>query len=150
MKHVIHPYSPKHKSNVLKFLNFLENNYPNYKEWAIKKLNSSDTISYLVFHNEQVIGIGIGAIKKGDKFKISTFYIAPDFRKQSLGHNLLQLFIQKAVEKKATQIYITANSTLHSTLGEFLTTRGFVLTTQLPNKYVTGHTENVYIKTLSR
>lgn len=150
MKNVIQLYSPQHKSNVLNFLSFLENNYPSYKQWATGKLASPDTISYLVFHNEQVIGIGIGAIKKGDKFKISTFYITPDFRKQSLGHNLLQLFIQKAVEKKATQIYITANSTLHSTLGEFLITRGFALTTQLPNKYVTGHTENVYIKTLSR
>lgn len=147
----LRPALPADEANIVDLLQTLQTSYPGFSLWLKKKLQqvfNNEARSTLAFLNDELVGITIGSIKQGRKFKLSTLYVKEEAQSLHIGSMLLSILLSEVTNLNVDYIYFTTDATLDETVGKFFKEKGFVLVDTLPDKYKKDYTENVYSLTL--
>lgn len=118
--------------------------YPNFTSWLnfkVRRNLSSNERSVLIAHNGDEL-IGVSILKKTQQEqKISTFFVAPNFRESGLGGLLMDHSLE-LLDSAST--FITASQERNSDLSPLLKSKGFELKNRIPDLYRQGSTEFFY------
>lgn len=142
----INSYDAKHKQALKELLTPLEKSYPNFQLWLERKLTTEGVTIHLAMDKDVLVGAVIGASQNMNTYKISTLYVKPEYQHQTLGTQFMELMLEQAKRAGSREVFITSDSSLHPTLGEFLYKHGFVPLIAERNKYIPGKTEIMYYK----
>lgn len=127
-------------------LDFLPVLYPGGWEWlhsTFTEIEAGAASLTLRYVGDELVGVGIGKRKSGNRFKICTMFVAPDQRGRGLGKSILDEMLEIAGNSSS---YITGAHTVRDTLFPLLESRGFDLSHTVPNRYGSGRHEDVFLK----
>lgn len=127
-----------------KELDFLQFRYPNGGEWLEKtvRASSSDIECFFVVtaHGEHA-GAIISKKKSMRERKISTFYIAPRFRRQGFGKLAVRILLKRFFQDNVDRVYITHCKQDLQGFGGFLQGVTYWDECEVPDLYFRGKTE---------
>ncbi|MGK7921346.1 MAG: GNAT family N-acetyltransferase [Trichodesmium sp.] len=69
--------------------------YPGFPQWLEKTINSSDTIFNVAYRDEKAVGVAIWKPKGNGIAKLSTLFVAQDYRRSGIGRNLILTCIEQ-------------------------------------------------------
>jgi ribosomal protein S18 acetylase RimI-like enzyme len=133
-------------SQVTAVLGFLPDLYPNANRWLAGRLADTLDLSAkcdLYVIDDVIAGILIQTPKGLDSVKLSTYWVAPQFRGHGIGAALLG-GAQQYWRSRKKSLYVTvAESNLRLLDGMFYR-HGFEVSAYCPNRYGSGRNELVY------
>ncbi|WP_273023477.1 GNAT family N-acetyltransferase [Rheinheimera sp.] len=122
------------------FLSDVSYLYPNFESWLNFKVRRNSRSILLAHDGNTLAGVSILKNVDGEK-KISTFYIAPQFRGQMLGQSLMTQSLQFL---DSAETFITVSEERNRELVPLLNSNGFKLQKVVPNLYRDGKSELFY------
>lgn len=132
------------RTRLQKELDFLKFRYPNGGEWLEKtvRASSSDVECFFVI---TAYGEHAGAIISKKKSvlerKISTFYIAPRFRRRGFGNLAMRTLLERFFDDNVDRVYITHCRQELPGFGGFLQGVAYWDECEVPDLYFRGKTE---------
>jgi GNAT superfamily N-acetyltransferase len=122
------------------FLSDVSSLYPGFDAWLNFKVRRFERNIVLACHNDSIVGVSILKDSESEK-KISTFYVAPDFRGQGIGQALMSKSLQLL---DSYDTFITVSEERNIELFPLLQRNGFVLDKAVPDLYRLGKDELFY------
>jgi len=117
--------------------------YPDAPEWLRKRCAEKEGIT-IAWADAQAVGAVILTVDDDNRMKISTLFVAPGFRRQGLGRELLTHAVTEFLSGSGSDLYITADESVSSQLFPLLQTYGFDIEERLSNRYRPGASEMVF------
>lgn len=132
------------RTRLQKELDFLQFRYPNGGEWLEKTVRSSSSdieCFFVVTAHGEHAGAIISKKKSVRERKISTFYIAPRFRRQGFGRLAMKVLLRRFFDDNVDRVYITHCRQNLQGFGEFLQSVTYWDERELPDLYFRDKTE---------
>ncbi|KDC51625.1 GNAT family N-acetyltransferase [Pseudoalteromonas fuliginea] len=126
------------------FLSDVSTLYPNFDSWLNFKVRRNIDLGtrsiLLAYNSEHILGAALLKTHEDEK-KISTFYVAPEYRDMGIGSKLMDKAISQLDSDKT---FITVSNERQSELSPLLQSKGFELVQSIPNLYRQGSHEYFY------
>lgn len=136
------------RSSLQDDLSFLRILYPNGGEWLDKTLRSASTdieCHTFVTDKGERAGVAITKKKSNRETKISTFYVAPRFRKLGVGKLALRMLLEDFFQKDVDRVHITHCKNTIEGFQNFLNSVTVWDNVEAPERYFADKTEVVSI-----
>lgn len=144
---VLRPYRNQDKEAVFEVLSFLPLLYPKGHEWLEKRLGEvvhQSAECTLAICDSRLAGLTIETPKGLHVRKLSTIWVAPDFRSLGLGSRLLEACRRKWNKMEIRFAYVTADANVSLMLWPLLRNHGFRLLNTEMNRYGEGRNECIF------
>lgn len=133
-------------------LDFLPVLYPGGDVWLRRRLDdvaAGRAVGLTVVIDGTLAGVSFGILKPSNHFKISTLFVAPEFRHRGVGRALLDAMLNRAIGLDTTEVYITGATSVRGELAGLLENVGFSHVATERDRYGAGRDEDVYRLTLA-
>lgn len=138
------------EEDVRELLDFLPVLYPDGHSWltkALREVACGDAEAIEIRNADRLVGILLGKLK-GNRYKVRTLFVAPDYRGRGLGRVLLQRGIDAARASSASFVYLTVADTMSEELAPLMKSEGFSQLALERNRYGIGRDELVFQRKL--
>ena len=140
------PFAIRDRDAVLRLLADLTMSYPESTQWLDRRL--SDVLERrarctLAMRFDCPIGVSIETPKAENSIKLSTLYVAPEWRGLGIGSHLLALARSKWLREGVGRVYVTIDATRLTTVGRFFKAKGWVIEGEVSDRYGPGRAEIV-------
>lgn len=128
-------------------LMFLEALYPSNQEWLRKvdtEIRAGRCDAFETHKDGRVVAVAFGTLKDDDRYKVRTIFVAAGERKRGVGKALMTRMVDSGRRAGATEIYVTAATSIGNEFALFAESLGFTVKATVPNRYGEGRDENVY------
>lgn len=123
--------------------------YPGGESWLRQRLRDvgeGRALCKVVRMNDEIAGVAILTPKSSSIFKLSTFFVAEEFRGLGLGSALMDIVISDLDQTEAREVYVTVAHHLSKPLSRVLLPRGFTRIATERNRYGLGRHEVVFTR----
>ena len=140
----ISAWSPEDREQVLRFLNDLQHSYPDIGKWIGKeghpgavwsKVEGKKYELLVARMNDEVAGFSLSQKKDERNCKLSTFFVAPRFRHQHIGHRLLDIELRRMASEGARRVMVTFGHEEFGNMAGFFRDHGFTVDGISPQRY---------------
>jgi GNAT superfamily N-acetyltransferase len=129
-------------------LDFLPVLYPGGDAWLRRVLHevaAGRADATVVYEGDVVVGVFLGSLKPGGRYKIRTLFVDDAHRRRGIGQRLLRHARRAAAAAGACEIFVTAATTIRPQFEPFIAANEFVRLATMPNRYGPGRHEDVYL-----
>lgn len=138
------------EEDVRELLDFLPVLYPEGHSWlakALREVACGDADAFEIRSGDRLVGILLGKVK-GNRYKVRTLFVAPEYRGRGLGGDLLRRGIDAAYASGASFVYLTVADTMSDELAPLMRSEGFRQLALERNRYGIGRDELVFQRKL--
>ena len=142
----VRPYEQGDRALVHEFLRDLPRLYPAGDVWLAQRLDTcliGGPRCTLVECGSEVAALAIETPKANGSLKLSTFFVAPAFRRCGLGALLSEALQARWVGEGWDEVYVTCDESVHGALASLWAPLGFMTFAAVPGRYRQGSTEMV-------
>jgi len=137
--------------DVEKLLDFLPVLYPGGSAWlarAAAEVEGGRADAFAAVVGDTTVGVGFGALKPSNRYKIRTLFVSPADRGRGIGRMLLVALTDRAKELGAYEIYVTAATTIRDDFEPMIGKAGFNIIATESSRYGCGRDEDIFVKQL--
>jgi GNAT superfamily N-acetyltransferase len=141
-------YTPRDWPRVCSALWFLPALYPRGDRWLARRLDQVEArkaVCVLALVGRHLAGLSIETPKQRNHVKLSTFWIAPRFRKCGIGRALLTSRRESWLQQELWRVWVTVDSNRVSMLSPVFCSSGFALQTLEAARYGPDRDEAVFV-----
>ncbi|PYY46417.1 hypothetical protein DEJ03_08010 [Curtobacterium sp. MCLR17_043] len=134
-------------------LDFLPVLYPSGDVWlrrVLEEVAAGRADATVVYDDARVVGVFLGSPKPDGRYKIRTLFVDETHRRLGIGDELLRRAQRAAAAAGASEIYVTAATTIRPQFEPFVAGNEFVRLATMPDRYGPGRHEDVYIAAVHR
>lgn len=144
--HRLTNYGPEARESVIELLSGLPALYPHADEWLARRLDDVEqrrARCTLAIVAGQSAAVAIETPKPGNRVKLSTLYVAPQFRRTGIGGMLVRSCWHRWLVRGVDSVHVTVRTGREEALYSVLEPLGFSFLTLLTNRYGRGEHEFV-------
>ena len=143
-------YTQRDRDPVTAALTFLPQLYPEGDKWLERRLidvESRRAQCWIVRVDSRIAAVAIETPKQPWRTKLSTFWVAPSFRRMGIGRSLLCFQIARWLRHEQREVAVTVDTGRLPGFAPLFTTHGFDVKTTERCRYGDGRDEAVLVWT---
>jgi ribosomal protein S18 acetylase RimI-like enzyme len=147
---VIRFYTQRDRATVTAALRFLPRLYPKGNEWLDRRLGDVESRRahcWVVHVNSRIAAVAIETPKQPRRTKLSTFWVAPCFRRIGIGRSLLCFQIARWLRDEQREVTVTVDTGRLPGFAPLFAAHGFDVRVTERSRYGDGRDEAVLVWT---
>ena len=148
---ILRPYVARDRASVVGLLADLPALYPGADEWLERRLTQvvrGQAQCTLVWVGARCVGLTIETPKGGQRLKLSTLYVDPDFRRLGIGISLVRHCWNGWLAQGIQSVHVTVRDGREAALYALLHRFGFSFRTLVMDRYGSGQHEHILCSSL--